>query len=251
MNKVGIVIVATNSYFVLGVRFIKRFHHFYNGEHKIKFFFFSDQDPSDYIQDDIDIEYHHDYHADWVQGTNSKFKNIIKLADKDIDYIYYFDADTSINRPFDITNIIGDITGGEHFGNRSWMKNEKPFDRNPNSKAYIPIDTDKEQMYYYGAFFGGQKDRLIDLCKLLHEWQIEDKKIHHEPPWNDESYLNKYFHYNPPHFIKTEDFQFQVSTKSGIKNTRDPNLNVDDLKEVLKTNKNKLIDIIDGRIHVQ
>ena len=141
------------------------------------FFFFSDTDPSGYLQDAIDVEYYHDTHSDWVEGTNSKFKNIMKLKDKDVDYIYYLDADTSVNSNFDMSNLIGDLVGGEHYGNRGWMKDSKPFDRNPVSKAYVPEDTDLPQMYYYGAFFGGQKDKFIELCELLREWQLEDRKI--------------------------------------------------------------------------
>ena len=39
MNKIGIVILATNAYFVLGVRFIKKFMHHYKGDSKITFYF--------------------------------------------------------------------------------------------------------------------------------------------------------------------------------------------------------------------
>lgn len=66
--KIGIAIVATNAYFVLGIKFIKRFHHFYNGGNHIKFYFFSDTDPKDYLQDNIDIKYHYDAHKNWVEG---------------------------------------------------------------------------------------------------------------------------------------------------------------------------------------
>ena len=40
MSKIGIVIIATNSYFVLGIRFIKKFMHHYKGSQKITFYFF-------------------------------------------------------------------------------------------------------------------------------------------------------------------------------------------------------------------
>jgi hypothetical protein len=45
MSKIGIVILATNAYFVLGVRFIKKFMHHYKGNSDVKFYFFSDEDP--------------------------------------------------------------------------------------------------------------------------------------------------------------------------------------------------------------
>lgn len=248
MKKIGIAIVATNSYFVLGIKLIKRFYNFYKGDDQVTFFFFSDTDPTDYIQSGIDIEYYYDSHSDWVEGTNSKFKNIIKLANKDVDYIYYLDADTSVNQNFDMSNLIGELVGGEHFGNRCWMKDSKPFDRNPASKAYVPEDTDLPQTYYYGAFFGGERDKLIELCKLLRSWQIEDRKIPHEPPWNDESYLNKYFHFNEPHIVKTEKFPFLVSDKSGIGYTRSMTLDTSSIREQLKKHRDKLINISGDKV---
>jgi len=79
MSDIGIAIVATNSYFVLGIRFIKKFIHHYKGDKKIRFFFFSDTNPFEYIQDEVDVVYIPEIHFNRVDGTNSKFKNIITL----------------------------------------------------------------------------------------------------------------------------------------------------------------------------
>ena len=80
MFNIGIVILATNAYFILGVRFIKRFMHYYKGNNQITFYFFSDTNPKPYIPDNIDVEFYLDQHDNWVDGTNSKFKNIISLT---------------------------------------------------------------------------------------------------------------------------------------------------------------------------
>ena len=55
MSNIGIVILATNAYFVLGVRFIKKFIHHYKGDKQITFYFFSDTDPVPFISDNIII----------------------------------------------------------------------------------------------------------------------------------------------------------------------------------------------------
>ena len=39
-------------------------------------------------------------------------------VDKDEEYLYYFDADTSINKDFTEEWFIGDLVGGEHYCNR-------------------------------------------------------------------------------------------------------------------------------------
>ena len=76
MSNIGIVILATNSYFVLGINFIKKFSHYYKGDKNITFYFFSDIDPKPYLPDNIDVRYTHQVHDNWQNGTNSKFSNI-------------------------------------------------------------------------------------------------------------------------------------------------------------------------------
>jgi hypothetical protein len=248
MSKIGIVILATNAYFVLGVRFIKKFMHHYKGESEIKFYFFSDEDPNAYISDDVKVEYHPAQHNSWVDATNDKFRNIIDLANCDSDYLYYFDADTSVSRDFTEEWFVGDLVGGEHYGNRGWLKGGVGFDKNPASKAYVPADTTLPCTYHYGAFFGGKKDIVVEFCKTLREWQLEDKKIPYEPGVNDESYINAYFHYNPPVTVPCEKFMFDISHKGGIGETRNVNLSIADLKSDMLLYKNDVYDISNGKI---
>lgn len=252
MSRIGIVIIATNSYFVLGIRFIKKFVYHYKGSSHIIFNFFSDQDPKDFLQDGLDVRWFKENHTNWVDGTNSKFKNIISLENLDSgDYLYYFDADTNVSKPFDETWFLGDLVGGEHFGNRSFLSGCKGMDRNPLSKAYVPEDTKLPCMYYYGAFFGGLKHRIIDFCKILRENQLEDKKIPYEPGVNDESYINQYFHFNPPTLsVLTSNFMFDISDKGGIGETRNTNLNISQLKDEMIKNKNNLYDIRHGKLQI-
>lgn len=248
MSKIGIVILATNAYFVLGVRFIKKFMHHYKGESKIKFYFFSDDDPRAYVQDDIDIEYHYAKHDNWVEGTNAKFLSILSLKDCDSDYLYYFDADTSVSVDFTEEWFLGDLVGGEHYGNRSWLANGAGFDRFEKSKAYVPYDSPLPYTYHYGAFFGGKKDRVIDFCQTLRDWQLEDRKIPYEPGVNDESYINAYFHFNPPMTVPCEKFAFNISDKGGIGETRNTKLDINELLTKMLFHKDSIFDIINGKL---
>ena len=248
MPNIGIVILATNAYFVLGIRFIKKFIHHYKGNSHITFYFFSDTDPKSYVSDNIDIEFFKVYHSNWVEGTNDKFKNIISLSECKSDYLYYFDADTNISRDFTEDWFLGDLVGGEHYGNRTWLKDGAGFDRNPQSKAYVPLDSQLPYTYHYGAFFGGKKQRMLNFCSILREWQIEDKKIPYEPGCNDESYINTYFHFNPPYTVPCEKFMFDISDKGGIGETRNPNLEIEKYKTEMLTNKDSVFDIRGGNI---
>ena len=252
MKKIGIVILATNAYFVLGIHFIKKFLHHYKGNAKITFYFFSDTDPKDYLPDNVDVKYTHQIHDSWINGTNSKFSNILSLENYDSDYFIYFDADTSVSKDFTEEWFIGDTVGLEHFGNNGWMKDIKGYDRNPASKAYVPFNTTLFQIYYHGCLFGGKKDNILDICKTLYTNQLEDKKIPYEPGVNDESYINQYYHYNPPTLtVYVDKYMFNVSDKGGIGNSRDVNLNLDYLKAEMLTNKDKLYDLQNGKLVVR
>jgi len=250
MPNIGIVILATNAYFPLGVRFIKKFTHHYKGESKIKFYFFSDKDPQPYVQDGINVEYHNVIHNSWMDATNDKFKSILSLADCDSDYLYYFDADTSVSRDFTADWFLGDMVGGEHYGNRSWLAGAVGFDKNPASKAYVPLDTPLPCTYHYGAFFGGLKDKVIHFCIVLRQWQIEDKKIPYEPGVNDESYINAYFHYNPPMTVPCENFGFDISHKGGLGETRNTKLDIDELLIEMSKHKNDIYEFNQGKLNI-
>lgn len=243
-KTIGVVVICTNAYFVLGIRFIKKFMHHYSGDSQVIFYIFTDTDPGPYLSKKISYRYIHNEHKHWADGTNSKFTNIISLEKECCDYLFYFDADTNIGKPFDESWFIGELVGGEHYNNRSYAKEikQKPFERNPKSRACVPIDSALEQTYCYGAFFGGEKDKVIDMCKILAENQRADRSINFEPCWNDESYINHYFHFNPPKIIPSHEFVFSVSDKGGIGDTRNTRLETAKYKEALLAQPEKLFD---------
>lgn len=249
MSNIGIVVLATNAYFVLGIRFIKRFMQYYKGNCNITFYFFSDIDPKEYLPDNINYQYIYTTNNNWVDGTNLKFTSILTLENCDADYLFYFDADTNISKEFSEEWFLGDMVGGQHYADQCWMKENKGFDRNPKSKAYVPTNTDLPQMYYYGAFFGGNRKNIIEFCKTMQQYQLEDKKISYEPGVNDESYINCYFHYNPPtKVVLCKNFMFDISDKGGVGETRIMNLDVSEIKTNLLKKKNNNINIEFGKV---
>lgn len=223
---------------------------FYQGKEEIKFFFFSDRDPQEYLPEGTtNVEYIHASNKSWVDGTNMKFTSILSLEDRDLDYIFYFDADTNINQPFTEQWFVGNSVAGQHYADQSWMKEKKGFERNPRSKAYIPLDTKLPQIYFYGAFWGGNKDWTLTFCKTMLEWQKADKSWGYEPGVNDESFSNCYFHYNPPEkVVLCKDFKFAISDKGGIENMRNTQLDVSFLLKDLKEYKENNINIQHGKV---
>ena len=251
--NIGITILATNAYFVLGLRFIRRFVHFYKGDSNITFYFFSDKNPKQYLPGvKVDIKYFHTTNKSWVDGTNLKFRSVLSIPTIESDYLFYFDADTNINTDFDDSWFIGDMVGGQHFDDQGRMKEFKAYDRNPRSKAFIPTDTELPQMYYLGAFFGGTTTNVIKFCRTMVSYQQEDKLVlNYEPAVNDESYINKEFHYNPPtKVVMFKDFKFSISDKGGLGNTRRMDMDTSGLEQLILSLQGGLFDIVNGKIVV-
>jgi glycosyl transferase family 25 len=253
---IGITVVCTNAYFVLGLRFVKKFMHHYKGTHDIKFYLFTDTDPRPYApQYAHQIVYVPTTHANWQDGTNSKFSSFLQLEQENCDHLFYFDADTNITSDFTEEWFLGDMVGGEHYNNDYRKPDgtlcEKPYDRNPQSKAYIPHDTPLPQMYYYGAFFGGTKQRVLDFCTLLCQHQAADRLLPYEPAWNDESYINQHFHYHPPtKVVRSANFKFDISDKGGIGDPRNMRLNIQGYKDKLLQHPTLIFDFEHGGVLV-
>jgi len=248
---VHIAVVATNAYFTLGLRFIRQFH-IYCEEQNIKYHFFSDTDPTPYLKSGMNCQYYPEEHKSWQDATNSKFKNMLKIEMDEHDTLFYFDADTSVTRSFSTEWFnIGELVGGEHYGNRGFLSGNKGYDRNPKSKAYIPsTDPDDTCTYYYGAFFGGKKAKVREFLETLISWQQYDTDVlNYEPAVNDESYINKYFHVNHPAMVPTHKFSFNISDKGNpMTDTRIPvKVGYSNLKQ-LHTWKEEDWTIRDGQI---
>ena len=225
--EIGIVIIGTNNYLIIAIRLIKNFLHFYKGKANIKFYLFCDDDPYQYLSEE---ESKHvmpfmNNHNRWRDGTNAKFTNILKLENKLVNYIYYFDADTDIDKPFTEDWFIGDVVGGQHYLDESFRKKDDfPFDYNITSSCFVDLTFGLPKTYYYGAFFGGTKNNMIKFCTKLLGQMKYNQKINHEPVWNDESYINAEFYYNPPSkVVKCPDFPFLVSVKGLTDNNHNYN----------------------------
>ena len=250
--KIGIVLIATNCYVILAVRFIKRFMHFYKGSANITFYIFTDEDPHIYLPDNIsNVIYIETHHNTWVEGTDSKFSSILSIEDKLIneDFVLYVDSDTNIDKEFTEEWFIGESVGGQHFDDQFGMRVIKAFERNPRSKAYVPYDTMLPQVYQYGAFFSFSTKKMIEFCKLMRSYQLADKEWGYEPGVNDESYINREFHFNPPEkIVLCKDFKFLISDKGGLPDTRRMDIDIRQYKKDLLKYKDSLIDIQNGII---
>jgi hypothetical protein len=251
VKHVGVVIICTNCYFLLGMRFIKKFHNFYKGEYHITYCIFTDTDPTPYLKGIDNFKYFETKHDSWVSATNSKFSSILKLRtlQNPFDYVYYFDADTDITKNFDDW-FIGHTVAGEHFSSAEMiLKDDLQYEQNQKSLAFVPKNSTLTKRYFLGAFFGGKTPKIYKICRLLLNNLTKDKFNNIYTRWDDESYINHYFHYNPPSkLILYKDFPFCTSCKGGLENTRDSKKKVDDQKRILLLRPESIFEIIKGEV---
>jgi len=250
-KKIAIILIGTNGYFLLACRFVNRFNKFYKGQNNITFHMFTDKDPSNYLPDIKNFIYYKTFHKTWREAVNDKF-NCIKKIKTNEEYVYFFDADTNIQKEFDDW-FIGEHVVGKHFGYNESVSDEMPFDRHKHSSCFIPMGT-KNLNYYYGAFWGGKKNLVFNYCSEIKKLQEINKTINHEPVWNDESYTNYYFNFilKPNKIIETKDFQFVTSCKGGMHKIR---INVDvDLttqEKIFRENKDKVLNILNNSVIIE
>lgn len=249
--RIGIKVLATNGYFLLGCRFINRFYHLYKGDKDIVFYFFGDKPPYEHTPVGANIKYYHIENSNWIQAVNTKYPNVLKIEDN-VDYLYFFDADTNISRTFTEEWFIGDLVGGIHWAHVETPTQNLPFDRNPDSSCFIPINTNRKQTYFYGAFWGGKTELVKEYCRVMVEAQRKNKEIGHEPPVNDDSYTNHYFHHNPPtKQVTPQEFAFDISCKGGLQIDRNPTANFPEKEVIFKNNREKLLNIQHDEVVIQ
>lgn len=173
---ISIVIIATNIYFILGLKLMKEINKYYIEDEPINFFFCSDKSPLEYLNDSdlkkcnfVKIP-----KGDWLSACYNKYNQIINLQDKLGDRILYFDSDTSIKHTFFDSTMFIDSTYVvlKHFMNDYYFKTgrrEWPYENNNKSTAFIDYkNTDNSnRVYYHASFFGGKKKKFYNYVILL------------------------------------------------------------------------------------
>jgi histo-blood group ABO system transferase len=254
-KKIAFVITATGNYFVLGLRLANKINKHYAGDHTIDIHFFSDQDPTPYLKHK-NIVYVNMSHDKFEKITMKKTTNPTTINYKEYDYVFLSDADTNINKDFNDSDFIGELVAVRHFADKFGMSEVKTYERNPMSAAYIPYDTDLEQIYYCACFLGGLSETLISFINEIIKMEKNDLEKGIVPIWHDESYVNKFFHHNPPSFLMEPfDTFLVISDKGNLKELESgalevpfKNIDLEKIKNDIQKLKDKDWDIVEHQV---
>jgi hypothetical protein len=197
MNKnLAIIILATNSYFPLGIRLIHRLNHFYKGTSRLTFHFVSETNPEKHLNIE-NLIYHHRVANTWDEGTVLKLDMCKEIATNyEYDYLGCLDADSNIFRDFTDEELFSEIFVVEHRNNKPGY-NEMHYELNKLSSAYVD-PKDYQEIYFQTCYFGGTREKMLDMVNFAIKLRSVDRGNNVIAKWTDEGYLQKYFMNNKP-----------------------------------------------------
>ncbi|XP_075943606.1 globoside alpha-1,3-N-acetylgalactosaminyltransferase 1-like [Anarhichas minor] len=143
----------------------------------------------------------------WQEVVLGRMKWATVTIDKQIrneaDYLYMMDIDS----------VFHNRVGAESFSrlsavlHRGYMNNKRadfPYERRPQSKAFIPAD--EGDYYYTAAIWCGYLEDMYKLVKYCYTQSEKDAKNNIEAVWQEESHLNRYLLYNKPTKVLSAEY---------------------------------------------
>ena len=228
--KVCILTIATNKY----IQFVERLldnieENFLNG-HDIQCLLFTDHavETSDNVTvSQID-------HEPWPMPTLKRYNYFIKEKEfiSQFDYCFYFDVDMGlVDKVGD--EVLSDLVATMHPYQTFYPKEQRSYDRNSKSLAYVSLGEEGDN-YYAGGFNGGTTKRFLEMSEVLSERVSKDLENGVVALWHDESHMNRYLINNPPTLSLTPSYCFAEEQMGNLDYPYEPKI------IALKKNHNEL-----------
>ena len=188
MNKVGLLIIATNKYDVFINQLLRSVDKYFFNGHTVDIYLFVDKPYKGEHSQRLNILQIHIKHYPFPYATLYRYRHFtehsIYLTSE---YLFYLDVDMRIVAsigdeilPKDVS-ITATLHPGFYKGGGSWCTNKE-------SKAFVCLEDRKK--YYAGGFQGGTNKGFLNLAKYLNVLIQDDEKKGIMAEWHDESHLN-------------------------------------------------------------
>ena len=202
--KICILTIATNKY----IQFVERLldnieENFLNG-HEIQCLLFTDHE----VETSDNVRVCQIDHEPWPMPTLKRYNYFIKENEfiSQFDYCFYFDVDMGlVDKVGD--EVLSDLVATMHPYQSFYPKEERSYDRNEKSLAYVPVGEEGE-LYYAGGFNGGSTKRFLEMAEVLSDRVTKDLENGVIALWHDESQMNRYLIDNPPTLSLTPSYCF-------------------------------------------
>ena len=202
--KICILTIATNKY----IQFVERLldnieENFLNG-HEIECLLFTDHE----VESSDNVRVCQIKHEPWPMPTLKRYNYFVKEKEfiSKFDYCFYFDVDMGVvDKVGD--EVLSDLVATMHPYQSFYPKEQRSYDRNPQSLAYVPVGEEGEH-YYAGGFNGGSTKRFLEMSEVLADRVTKDLENDVIALWHDESQMNRYLIDNPPTLSLTPSYCF-------------------------------------------
>lgn len=192
MNKIGLLIIATNKYIRFLEPLLKSADDYFLPNQDVTYFVFTNQNID--ISSNRNIIKIDTDHKEWPWMTLGRYKIFSNNSDilSKMDYLYYCDADMKF------VNIVGD----EILDDRVATQHPGYYGRrgtpevDPRSLACVYPH--EEMQYFAGGFNGGNSEEYLKMSKKLSDNIDIDYSNGIIAVWHDESHMNRYFIDNKP-----------------------------------------------------
>tara|TARA_R100000808_G_scaffold12465_1_gene31015 strand:+ start:1359 stop:2054 length:696 start_codon:yes stop_codon:yes gene_type:complete len=197
MNKVGLLIIASNKYIRFAQDLISSADEHFLQDQDVTYFLFTDRE--DEIQSERKVVKLKVEHKEWPWMTLGRYRIFTTYQEElsKMDYLYYSDADMLFKDKVG-DEILSTLVGTAHPGCYLYKPRGDPETR-PESLACIHENEDFPYSYYMaGGFNGGTASEYLKMARVLADNIDTDFKNDIIALWHDESHMNRYFIDNPP-----------------------------------------------------
>ncbi len=196
---IGVLYISTGRYRVFWPGFYESWKRMFFPESKRKIFIFSDS-PLEYfiesgkVEDSSILVYTHIENKPWPYVILLRYQLFVRYAVlwKDCDYIFYINGDyvfyKRIGAEILPTEEESGLVVAEHQKSLELKPEEYPYERNPQSTAFIPVG--EGEHYFAGGFNGGRSADFLRLSREIDEATQRDLDNGIIAVWHDESQLN-------------------------------------------------------------
>lgn len=193
--RVAILYICTGEYVVFWKKFYRSMkRHFLPGA-ETHFYVFTDAKT---IFNEQDEKVHRIYQKQlgWPYDTLKRFDMFLSIQEQlqEFDYLFFFNSNIVLKRTIKKEDILPTpkekLVFTLHPGQYSNSCNEFTYERNPESRAYIPVG--EGEVYVAGGLNGGITENFLAMCKELKNRIDEDEKKGIIAIYHDESQINRY-----------------------------------------------------------
>ena len=206
ITNVGILYLCTGKYEMFFDDFYKSFEKkFLPGASKSFFVFTDSERLNKKYANYSDIRFFKIEHKGWPLGTllrNRYFHQNFEQFEG-LQYLFFCNANLVCKENVYL-NELGLVSGNLLCG----VQHPFYFHKQPSEfivekttvcKAFFSgEELEKLSHYFQGCFYGGKLNAFREMVNTIYHWTEEDLKDNVMPIWLDESYLNRYFYFNPP-----------------------------------------------------